>query len=401
MDMMKIKIPEIMTDAFGRVDRKLMSHCERVAYSMMDVLDQLRWFDFKMEIRILWTILLHDIGLFHRISDNAREDNESDNKYSHSEYGYLFLREFTPHAFLADLVRYHHSSWKTISDTPDLTDEMKDVVRILKVMDQIDLGGRCAGSPLPEKLHHLAELAAERTLSLSEECVHRELMERFEQYGPSEQEERFLLRTLVNAIDFRSHYTAIHCFVAEKVADCIGEISGLDEEEKEVLHVGVMLHDLGKIAIPLDILESPSALSEEEWAIMKSHVVITGELLENRVDDEVFNIAVRHHETLDGTGYPYGIKGDCITKKQRIAAVADIISALTERRSYKKPFQPEQILDILSQMSRNGKICSEIVEIVEQNQNSIFDAASRARKEIISVYRSMMSEYESMKGSIV
>lgn len=414
MDLIRFKIPEIMTDALRRVDKNLAFHCEFVAYMMMRVLNEDTKMDLKTENSILWIVLLHDIGLFHRLSDGTRDDKEQEDKYSHSEYGYLFLKRFTPYGFMAELVRYHHSSWRTIDNTPALTEQMKEIVRVLKVIDKMDLQNMRGQLEeiqtnhqkiLKEAKHHLTEhnyrtvwKIMEESQSLSMENVHQELIKGFERTVPTEFEQNWLLRLLVNAIDFRSHYTAIHCYVAERVADTIGKASNLSLKEKDSLHIGIMLHDLGKIAIPLNVLEASGSLDSSEWEIMKSHVAITEELLKQRVDDEVLQVAIRHHETLDGAGYPYGIKGSIITKAQRIAAVADIISALTEERSYKKPFSLEKVLDILWKMARNGKIGSEIVSIVEKNKEEIFDVAKSARREIVKIYSHMMADYKNAKG---
>ena len=81
-----------------------------------------------------------------------------------------------------------------------------------------------------------------------------------------------------------------------------------------------MMHDLGKISIPFRILESSGKLEGEDWEIMKSHVGITEELLFGRIDEEILQTAVRHHETIDGKGYPKQIDGNSLTKSQRIAA---------------------------------------------------------------------------------
>ena len=94
---------------------------------------------------------------------------------------------------------------------------------------------------------------------------------------------------------------------------------------------------------------------------MKSHVTITEEILKNRVNKDILEIAIRHHETLDGTGHPKQLTGEFITKTQRITTITVIISALSEERSYKQPFSNEKILSILKEMDKNNKICSDIL----------------------------------------
>ena len=95
-----------------------------------------------------------------------------------------------------------------------------------------------------------------------------------------------------------------------------------------------MFHDLGKIGIPLEILENPGRLTLEDMAVMKTHVEKTAVILNGWVSEEIRDLALRHHEKLNGTGYPDGLSASQLTLPQRILAVADIFSALTGERSY-------------------------------------------------------------------
>ena len=108
----------------------------------------------------------------------------------------------------------------------------------------------------------------------------------------------------------------------------------------EILYYGSLLHDIGKIVIPLSILEAPRRLTDEEMRIMKAHVVITGKILEGIMDERIVNVAYRHHEKLDGTGYPQGLRAEDLSQLERIVAVGDILSALYSKRSYKDSFPP-------------------------------------------------------------
>jgi HD-GYP domain-containing protein (c-di-GMP phosphodiesterase class II) len=154
----------------------------------------------------------------------------------------------------------------------------------------------------------------------------------------SEQYKRGFLEMLVYTIDFRSEHTVVHTLATVNFAEQLGRLSRLSGKDLRDLHYGALLHDLGKIAIPLNILESNGRLSDDEMKIMKAHVRITEMILEGVVDDDVLQIAVRHHEKLDGTGYHKGLTAKDLTLPQQIIAVADILSALYGKRSYKEAF---------------------------------------------------------------
>lgn len=373
-------IPELIVDSLSKIDKDLMQHGERVAYAFMEKMKSNSDFSYKEVCRLTWTILFHDIGLFH----NKGKDAENDASYSHSEYGYLFLKEFSPYPEYAVIVRYHHAPLYIIDRKKDISEELKPVVKLLIRLDEEDLKNqRICGN----------EKEDGSDINIERDEMHTRLMDRLSRVETSETEREAMLHTLISAIDFRSRYTAIHCAIVVKISDKIGQLIGLSAEDRKKLHVGMLLHDLGKIAIPLKILESTEKLKKEDWEIMKSHVTITEELLKGRVDEEVIQIAVRHHETMDGKGYPRKLTGDVLTAPQKIAAIADIISALSEERSYKKAFSMEKILTILKMMRDHGKISGPILEVVEQHQEKIFSIARIESQNAVRVYDNMMIEY--------
>lgn len=154
-----------------------------------------------------------------------------------------------------------------------------------------------------------------------------------------------------------------------------------------------MLHDIGKIAIPHRILESPDKLNENDWKIMQSHITITEKILKNRVTDEVLKIASCHHEKLDGTGYPYGIYAKDLTLPERIVAVSDVISALVQERSYKKAFSLEKVCEILREMAQNEKLCPYVCETFLSNKEEIYQYVKEFYLDKNRQYEQIMNDY--------
>jgi putative nucleotidyltransferase with HDIG domain len=145
------------------------------------------------------------------------------------------------------------------------------------------------------------------------------------------------LRALARAIDAKSHWTAGHSERSTKVALKIGRVMGLNREELDNLHRAGLLHDIGKLGIPLDVLDKDGKLTAEERQFMQKHPSMGVRILEPiGAYAEVIPIVLQHHESFDGSGYPDGLSGKAISLGARIFALADRFEALTSDRPYRK-----------------------------------------------------------------
>jgi putative nucleotidyltransferase with HDIG domain len=154
------------------------------------------------------------------------------------------------------------------------------------------------------------------------------------------------------AISQRDNDTGAHNYRVTLYAIAIAEELGLSISYKRDLIRGSFLHDIGKIGISDNILLKPGKLTEEEFETMKSHVTKGAEIIENiSWLSGAKDVVLYHHEKYDGSGYPYGLKGDDIPVNAAIFAIADVFDALTSERPYKKPFSYEKSIEIISQES--------------------------------------------------
>jgi response regulator RpfG family c-di-GMP phosphodiesterase len=131
---------------------------------------------------------------------------------------------------------------------------------------------------------------------------------------------------------------------------------GIHEDQAENWRMASILHDLGKIGIPDHILKKPGKLREDEMAVMKSHVQIGYKMLSSNEDEffpDAATIALSHHECWDGSGYPFGIKGEDISRPARILAVVDVFDALTHKRVYKRAWELDEALEFI--LERKGR----------------------------------------------
>jgi putative nucleotidyltransferase with HDIG domain len=124
--------------------------------------------------------------------------------------------------------------------------------------------------------------------------------------------------------------------------------AGLDEQSLFWFRIGALLHDVGKLMIPAEVLNKPGKLSDEEWALMRSHTVAGIEMLSGiEFPWDVRPIVLSHHERWDGRGYPNGLKGEEIPFVARILCIADVYDALTSVRSYKRAMTHDEAMVIL------------------------------------------------------
>ena len=152
------------------------------------------------------------------------------------------------------------------------------------------------------------------------------------------------VQTLRYTVELNDTYSKGHSERVSAYSVLIGKELGLSENEIELLRVGGLFHDIGKIGISDDILNKASKLTEEEYTEMKKHPVIGANILSNSsIFDEIIPIVLHHHERYDGSGYPEGLKGKKIPYLARITAVADSFDAMSSKRSYRDALSMDTI----------------------------------------------------------
>lgn len=156
-------------------------------------------------------------------------------------------------------------------------------------------------------------------------------------------------------VEMRDPYTAGHQRRVAKLATAIAEEMGMSADQLEGLHMAGILHDIGKIHVPAEILSNPGKLSDAEFEIIKTHAKVGWEVLKG-IDFPwpVADVVYQHHEKLDGSGYPRGLKGDEILPDARILAVADVVESMTTHRPYRPGFGIFPALQEISQ--RKGTV---------------------------------------------
>ena len=363
--------------------------------------------------------ILHDIGAISLAERMNSMKFESTTGQVHAEMGYHLIKIFEPMKKTAELIRFHHVPWENGKGEFYGKDPVLLGSRILFLADHIALLiDRSKG--ILGQIDAIEELITENSGDLFDP----QIVEAFLKLTDKEyfwldlvspligkQLERSVKLELLylnckelldfaslirRIIDFRSPFTATHSSGVSATAELLGNLAGLSKHECFELKVAGYLHDLGKLAIPTEILEKPGKLTIDEFNKMRAHTFYTYRVLEQIEDlSQINRFGAFHHERLDGTGYPFKLCQKLMPLGSKVLAVADVFTALTEDRPYRKGMSSDQSLIILEKMGMNNKLDNNIVNLVKNN----FDQINKVRIAAQNRSREEYTEFLKMLGN--
>lgn len=396
----------------NEVDSRLVEHGLRVALLVSGMLEIDGGFTEREKQDICMLSVLHDIGAYKTEEIDRLVQFETSDVWEHSIYGYLFLRYLSPLDEWAEAVLYHHVPYEKI---PYAKAPIRKAAQMIKLADRMEIfyRGRRKSNTAKQIWEEAREYLEKRPKGQVCDQVIQYFIEAQEKFGLFEilkrdtidpqivfpkvslsKEERIkYLKMLTYAIDFRSQHTVTHTITTTSISECCARYMGLSEDRIEYIRYGAMLHDLGKIGIPVEILEFPGKLSAKAMEIMRTHVDITARILDGAAAEEVERIALRHHEKMDGSGYPLGLTGEDMTLDEEIVAVSDIVSALIGTRSYKAAFSKDRTAEIIGNMAKEGKLNAQIVAVMKEHFEDILGEVAENCAPILQNYYGIQSEY--------
>lgn len=391
------------------MDTRLTEHGGRVAYLVSLMLQETSGYTKRQLRDICFLAQLHDVGAYKTEEISRMLQFETSDIWDHSFYGYLFIRYFTPLKDMAQGVLLHHIPWSNLEAEEGLTPEIRYLGQFLHIADRIDISMAVEKRSWETTLAQLKKGSGTRFApELVELASHLNLKgpvdlewEKDGEYTSiltdiplTSEEITSYLKMLIFIIDFRSHHTVAHTITTTSISHELSRLLSLDEDKCNQVLCGTLLHDLGKIAIPVEILEYPGKLSPQAMDIMRTHVDLTEKIFGGDIDETIKRIALRHHEKLDGSGYPRGLKAQSLTTEERLVAISDIISALAGTRSYKDSFPKERIVSILDQMKKDGLLDGVIVDLAIAHLDKILEKTAMRCQPVLDIYENLRTQYE-------
>jgi HD-GYP domain-containing protein (c-di-GMP phosphodiesterase class II) len=402
-----------LSDILDWISPVLNDHHKQVAMIAMRIADA-HGLSPSEQNAIVCAGILHDIGAISLAERMETLRFEYTTGQTHAEMGFHLLNIFSPLRREAEIIRYHHVYWDNGNGSTYKGCQVPVGSRILHLADRIALMidrkrpvlsqteaikeriAGAAGSMLEPRLVEAFMDLAEKEyfwLDIVSPLISKQLMQNVSlETLCLDQSELLALASLIRRmIDFRSPFTATHSSGVSATAEHIARLVGMNEYECFEIKVAGFLHDLGKLAIPAEILEKPGKLADDEFNLMRGHTFYTYRVLEPIQDLAMINqFGSYHHERLDGSGYPFRLKREQLRLGSRVMAVADVFTALTENRPYRKGMSNEQTILILSKMAENNKLDKDIVELVRQRHEEINKVRIKAQEESRQEYRTFL-----------
>ncbi|RJR38557.1 MAG: HD domain-containing protein [Deltaproteobacteria bacterium] len=331
---------------------------------------------------------MHDVGALSLREKMNIMAFEMKNPHPHAFQGYHLLKMFEPFSELAAYVQYHHVPWDGgngaafqgrpvplesqilhLADrTAVLLNRQTEVLgQVRRICERIE--GKSGEVFMPRMVDAFRNLSKKEYFWLDAVNPHLDqiLLQKLGTEGVKLNLERLLSfnQMICRIIDFRSHFTATHSGGVAAVAEELARLIGFSERDCRLMRIAGYLHDLGKLAVPTEILEKPAKLSEEEFNVIRCHTYHTYHILKDIAAlDPINDWASHHHERLNGAGYPFHLEGDNLSLGARIMAVADVFTALTEDRPYRKGMAGETALAELQRMAENQALDHNIVSLL-------------------------------------
>lgn len=398
----------LMRNTLRLIHPRLMDHGSRVSYMVYKMLEGKGIYEEFELADIVMVATLHDIGAYKTeagvLNDMLRY--ESRDSRAHTIYGYLFFKYLSPVEDLAKVIMYHHMDYEQLRK---IDYEYKEIAAYINIAEKMDIYFSAMGSQFNMQMFHkqagtkLSEEGLNRFYEVARKYdiftklktgEYKEELENIIDYMIfSNEGKKKFLEMLMYCMGFRSEQSVIDSITTIHICEKLAGRLMMTEDVKEKLYYGALLHDIGMLVIPKEIIEAPRKLNSDEIKKVRLHVNAAEKVLGNMLRDDVLSIVLGHHEREDGSGYPRRLRAQQMGQEQKVLQVADVVTGMTNQRAYREPLPKEKVIDILNEEASAGRLDKMIVNTFIHYYDDIMQSVQTESAEVMKMYQMLNSQY--------
>jgi len=407
-----------LSDVTDLVNPLLDDHHKKVAYIAFHLGTEMGLAK-KECCDLLLAGMLHDIGALSLQEKMTALNFEVTAPHRHAEAGGFLLKSFAPLAEIGEMISCHHVPWNNGAGTQHNGRPVPLASHILHLADRVTVlleKPKNMFGQLTEVTRKIEAQSGQMFMPAAVEAFLALSRKSFFWLDISSRSLSSLLRRKVKVktveldldgivslaqvfsrvIDFRSTFTATHSSGVATIAEALAQLIGYSDHECGMMKVAGYFHDLGKLAVPTEILEKTGPLNRVETNMVRSHPFYTYRALEH-IDD--FSTIIRwsafHHESPNGGGYPFHIGKHDLPLGSRVIAVADVFTAITEDRPYRRGMDADQAKGILREMADDHRLDPKVTALLMHNYRELNTLREQVQADLTGVYTEMHNHLDS------
>lgn len=397
----------LIRDTLKLIDKRSMKHGSRTGYIVYKMLQQRGGYEKFEMAELVMLATLHDIGSYKTDDVKTTLQYEAKNYMAHSIYGYLFLKYLSPMEEKSKIVLYHHVDYTQIKDL-DYT--YKEEAAFLALAEKIDIYREALGEKFDLSLltKYAGTRYSEKALELFQQAdeefniferiqsneYEKELDELMDYIMFTNEEKKRYMEMLMYSLGLRSPSKVVDSVTSMCICDELAHHLLMNETDAEKLYYGALIHDIGMLAMPEEIVEKNGELTEEEKKLIQKHVEVSEKILKNRLDQDVLDIVTAHHERLDGSGYPKKLQEINLNLPQKILQVADVVTSLMKGEFYQKSANEEEIIAYLQKEAEGKRLSKQVVDTMVVCYGEIMEKVKNESGQILLLHKKLETQFE-------